>query len=54
MIIKTGQKGLKKAGYATDKNYPKKLINLIESYKLFIYDDIVLKKRKRKKNNKQG
>ena len=44
-------KGLKKAGYATDKNYPKKLINLIESYKLFIYDDIVLKKRNRKQRN---
>ena len=51
---KNWAKGLKKAGYATDKNYPKKLINLIESYKLFIYDDIVLKKRKRKKTNNKA
>ena len=28
-------KGLKKAGYATDKKYPKKLIKIIEDYKLF-------------------
>lgn len=30
--------GLKKAGYATDPNYPKKLIKLIEDYKLYEYD----------------
>jgi len=30
--------GLKKAGYATDKAYPKKLINLIEKYQLFLLD----------------
>ena len=30
--------GLKKAGYATDPNYPRKLINLIEQYKLYEYD----------------
>ena len=30
--------GLKKAGYATDPSYPKKLINLIEEYKLYEYD----------------
>ena len=46
---KNWAKGLKKAGYATDKNYPNKLINLIENYKLFVYDEIVLKKRTRKK-----
>ena len=51
---KNWAKGLKKAGYATDKNYPKKLINLIESYKLFIYDDIVLKQRKQKKTNNKA
>ena len=51
---KNWAKGLKKAGYATDKNYPKKLINLIESYKLFIYDDIVLKKRKQKNTNNKA
>ena len=44
---KNWAKGLKKAGYATDKNYPNKLINLIENYKLFVYDEIVLKKRKK-------
>ncbi len=33
-------KGLKKAGYATDKLYPQKLINLIEKYQLFFYDDL--------------
>jgi LysM repeat protein len=30
--------GLKKAGYATDPAYPKKLIRLIEDYKLYEYD----------------
>lgn len=31
-------KGLKKAGYATDPNYAKRLINLIELYDLYEYD----------------
>ncbi len=31
--------GLRKAGYATDKAYPQKLINLIEKYKLYELDD---------------
>lgn len=31
-------KGLKEAGYATDKMYPKKLIQIIEKYKLFRFD----------------
>lgn len=30
--------GLKKAGYATDPKYPVKLIDLIETYKLYQYD----------------
>ena len=30
--------GLKKAGYATDPAYPKKLISLIEEYNLYEYD----------------
>jgi LysM repeat protein len=30
--------GLKKAGYATDPKYPEKLINLIESYNLQLYN----------------
>jgi len=32
-------KGLKKAGYATDKKYPKKLIKIIEDYKLYEFDN---------------
>ena len=35
-------KGLKKAGYATDKKYPQKLISIIERYKLYKYDQAVL------------
>lgn len=35
-------KGLKEAGYATDVNYPSKLIGLIERYQLNKYDDEVL------------
>lgn len=31
-------KGLRKAGYATNPNYPSKLIELIERYKLYNYD----------------
>ena len=36
-------KGLKKAGYATDKKYPNKLISIIENYKLFKFDKIKAK-----------
>ncbi|WP_067151131.1 glucosaminidase domain-containing protein [Pseudotamlana agarivorans] len=35
-------KGLKAAGYATDRKYPDKLISLIERYKLYLYDEAVL------------
>ena len=35
---KSWANGLKKAGYATDPSYPKKLINLIEAYDLHEYD----------------
>lgn len=38
--------GLKKAGYATDKNYPQHLINLIEQYDLQRFDQMVLKGEK--------
>ena len=31
--------GLRKAGYATDPNYPKKLIQIIEKYELYKFDD---------------
>lgn len=37
-------KGLKKAGYATDKKYPQKLIALIERYELYDLDAEVLGK----------
>ena len=39
---KAWAKGLKNAGYATDVNYPSKLIGLIERYQLFQYDNEVL------------
>ena len=35
---KAWAKGLKKAGYATDPNYPDKLISYIERYNLHQYD----------------
>lgn len=35
-------KGLKQAGYATDKAYPQKLISFIERYQLYKYDQQVL------------
>ncbi len=38
-------KGLKKAGYATDRKYPNKLISLIERYELYKYDAEVLGKK---------
>ena len=38
-------KGLKKAGYATDPRYAQKLIDLIERYELYKFDNIVLKKK---------
>lgn len=37
-------KGLRAAGYATDPNYPEKLINYIERYNLHQYDNQVLGK----------
>ncbi len=42
-------RGLRKAGYATDKKYPQKLITLIERYKLHKYDKEVLKKQVKKR-----
>ncbi|WP_417443635.1 glucosaminidase domain-containing protein [Joostella sp.] len=35
-------KGLRKAGYATDRRYPEKLISLIDKYGLYKYDAVVL------------
>ena len=34
--------GLKKAGYATDRKYPKRLIKIIEEHQLYRYDEMVL------------
>ena len=42
-------KGLKKAGYATDKKYPKKLIRIIETYELYEFDKFTKKDLKRGK-----
>lgn len=38
-------KGLRQAGYATDKRYPQKLISLIEQHRLYKYDRAVIKRR---------
>lgn len=38
-------KGLKKAGYATDRKYPRKLISFIENFELYAYDELVLDER---------
>jgi len=35
-------KGLRVAGYATDRKYPQKLISLIERYQLYKYDEEVI------------
>ena len=39
---KSWARGLKAAGYATDKKYPQKLISIIERYRLYEYDNDVL------------
>ncbi len=44
-------KGLKKAGYATDRKYPTKLITIIENYKLYEFDKV--KKTDLKKYQKE-
>ncbi|MEM9143764.1 MAG: glucosaminidase domain-containing protein [Bacteroidota bacterium] len=47
-------KGLRQAGYATDKKYPQKLIQLIERYKLYEYDRAVLRKNRGKRDLAQN
>jgi flagellum-specific peptidoglycan hydrolase FlgJ len=37
-------KGLRAAGYATDRKYPEKLISLIERFQLYKYDEMVLER----------
>ena len=39
--------GLKKAGYATDPNYPAKLVKYIEDYKLYEYDTMTSEEAER-------
>ena len=39
---KSWAKGLRQAGYATDKKYPEKLIRIIEKYKLYELDNEVI------------
>jgi len=46
-------KGLRKAGYATDPKYPKKLISIIERYELYKYDKKSKKKRSKNKKSSQ-
>lgn len=45
-------KGLKKAGYATDPKYPNKLINIIEEYELYKFDNTKHVANKTKKTNR--
>lgn len=47
-------KGLRAAGYATDRKYPNKLISLIERYQLNRFDDEVLGNRVVPQNNKNN
>tara|TARA_B000000532_G_C18766683_1_gene362138 strand:- start:36 stop:797 length:762 start_codon:yes stop_codon:yes gene_type:complete len=47
-------RGLKKAGYATDPKYSQKLIDLIERYQLYNYDNKVLKKKNKLYKVKRG
>ena len=49
---KSWAKGLRAAGYATDRKYPEKLISLIERYKLYQYDDEVLSGSRSKSTRK--
>ena len=46
-------KGLRKAGYATDPKYQKKLISIIERYELYKYDKKSKKKRSKNKKSSQ-
>ncbi len=50
---KAWAKGLKKAGYATDRKYPSKLISFIENFDLDAYDDLVIHQKRIKKDRKR-
>lgn len=45
-------RGLRKAGYATDRRYPEKLISLIERYRLYEFDDKAMGNKSRKREQK--
>ncbi|MBN2519780.1 MAG: glucosaminidase domain-containing protein [Bacteroidales bacterium] len=47
-------KGLQKAGYATSNKYAKRLIKIIEDYKLYEYDNASKKVKKSKKSNQNN
>jgi len=47
-------KGLKNAGYATDRKYPKKLIAFIETFELYEYDELVLDERGYKRAQREA
>ena len=47
---KAWAKGLKAAGYATDLQYPTKLIGIIERFQLYKYDDVVIGKKEMDSN----
>ena len=49
---KAWARGLKKAGYATDRKYPKKLIKIIQDYKLYEFDKFKKKDLKKMKKEK--
>jgi len=51
---KAWAKGLKKAGYATDKKYPDKLIRIVETYDLDHYDKLVLHKKIKEDKKRSG
>lgn len=53
---KAWARGLKKAGYATDPNYPEKLINLIERYELWQFDrqNAAADKKRQNKSKTKG
>tara|TARA_B110000967_G_scaffold206882_1_gene254743 strand:+ start:14488 stop:15315 length:828 start_codon:yes stop_codon:yes gene_type:complete len=45
--------GLRKAGYATDKKYPVKLLKIISNYKLYEFDKVKKKDFKYEKSNRK-
>lgn len=48
-------RGLKAAGYATDRKYPQKLISFIERYQLYRFDeDIVSRAQLKRKSNSES